>query len=66
MAKKRKSLTPDERAALRQLFRELRNEMAVIRGVLEKRLDAFETSRMREIRRRERLRRLTFGLLGRG
>jgi len=63
--KRKRSLTPEQRAALRESLADVRAELGTIRAVLESRLDRLASWEAAEERRRARLRRLTFGLLGR-
>ncbi len=65
MKKRRKRLTTDQRAALRATILELRSDMREIRVVFERVLLRMAERDARAARRKERLRRLTFGLLGR-
>jgi hypothetical protein len=58
MAKKRRGPTPEQRAEWAATRRRLEQH-------LERRRARTSEKRVREARRRERLRRLTFGLLGR-
>lgn len=62
MAKRKKALTPEQRARMRELLLEMRGDIREFVTELEQR----QASRHQlEERRRARLRRLTFGLLGR-
>jgi ribosomal protein S4 len=69
MAKKRKKLTPEQRASLRTAFSEIQDELRGIVALLQRRLDEHQQrvdeGRVRVERRRRRLRRLTFGLFPR-
>ncbi len=62
MAKRKRTLTPEQRARIRELLLEMRGDIREFVTELERR----QASRCeRDERRRARLRRLTFGLLGR-
>jgi hypothetical protein len=63
--RKRNNLTPDERRELRESLADARAELGAIRILFERRLDGLASWEAVEERRRARLRRLTFGLLGR-
>jgi hypothetical protein len=63
--RKRNNLTPDERRELRESLTDVRAELGAIRILFERRLDGLASWEAVEERRRARLRRLTFGLLGR-
>jgi hypothetical protein len=65
MKRRRNRLTTEQRAALRATLSELRADLGEIRGILEHVLDRLAHGEVAEARRKERLRRLTFGLLGR-
>jgi hypothetical protein len=54
--------TPEERRELRTMLVEIRTELGTLREQLEAKVEA---ARQLEARRRARLRRLSFGLLGR-
>ena len=66
MADKRKKLTSEQRVALRAALSEMQSELRDIVKLLQRRLDEHQLrvdeARAREQQRRERLRRLTFGL----
>ena len=61
----RKRLTPEQRRALREALSELREGMRELRLLFERIEARQQLAREIESRRRARLRRLTFGLLGR-
>ncbi len=61
----RKRLTPEQRRALREALSELREGMRELRLLFERIEARQQVAREVEARRRARLRRLTFGLLGR-
>ncbi len=61
----RKRLTPEQRRALREALSELREGMRELRLLFERIEARQQLAREIEARRRARLRRLTFGLLGR-
>ena len=61
----RKRLTPEQRRALREALSELREGMRELRLLFERIETRQQLAREIEARRRARLRRLTFGLLGR-
>ena len=65
MAKRRKSLTSDELRKVRSLLAGVKDELRDLQGDLERRLDMRREAQRREFVRKARLRRLTFGLLGR-
>ncbi len=62
---KRKRLTPEQRRALREALSELREGMRELRLLFERIEARQQLAREIEARRPARLRRLTFGLLGR-
>ena len=62
MAKDGKSLNPEERAAVVAALGEMQREVRTLVELLRRRLAEADA---REERRRARLRRLSFGLLGR-
>jgi regulator of replication initiation timing len=62
---KKKNLTPEQRRALADSLAEVKAELGNIRTVLERRLERKAELDADDERRRARLRRLTFGLLGR-
>ena len=62
MAKRKRTLTPEQRARIRELVLEMRGDIREFVTELERRQ---ATRRELEERRRARLHRLTFGLLGR-
>jgi hypothetical protein len=64
MMRKKRDLTPEQRAALREALGDVRSELAAIRERFERRLAVLAEWEAAEARRRERLRRLTLGLLG--
>ncbi len=61
----RKRLTPEQRRVLREALSELREGMRELRLLFERIEARQQLAREIEARRRARLRRLTFGLLGR-
>jgi hypothetical protein len=61
----RKRLTSEERAALRATFAELRADLAEIRAIFERALARMAETEAADEHRRNRLRRMTFGILGR-
>jgi hypothetical protein len=65
MKKRKRNLTPEQRVALREALQDVRMELGAIRLVFERRLEKMASWEAAEARRNERLRRLTFGLLGR-
>lgn len=65
MKKRRKRLTTEQRKALRSTLVELRADMREMRSVFERVLARIAEHDAREARRKARLRRLTFGLVGR-
>jgi uncharacterized membrane protein len=64
MMRKRK-LTSEERRRLARAFAELRADLGELRSLLEAAAERLREAEAHELRRRARLRRLTFGLLGR-
>jgi hypothetical protein len=63
--KRKRNLTPEQRRQLTESLSDVRAELGAIRAVFERRLDRLASWEATEERRRARLRRLTFGLLGR-
>jgi len=63
MAKKK--LTSDQRRRLRAILVEMRSDFGEMRGLLEAAAERAREAETGAMRRRARLRRLTFGLLGR-
>ncbi len=61
----KRNLTPEQREALRDGLADVRAELGGIRAIFESRLVRLAEWEAAEERRRARLRRLTFGLLGR-
>jgi hypothetical protein len=57
--------TPEERRKLREAFASMRSDVGELRALFERVADRLRQAEAEELRRRERLRRLTFGLLGR-
>ena len=64
MAKKKK-LTSDQRRRLRAILVEMRSAFGEMRALLEAAAERARETETAAMRRRARLRRLTFGLLGR-
>jgi hypothetical protein len=62
---RKRNLTAEQRVALREGLRDVQAELRGIRGILERRLQRLAAWEAAAARRKERLRRLTFGLLGR-
>ena len=65
MKRRRKKLTIEQRAALRAALGDVQGDLRAMRGIFERILARMAESEALETRRKERLRRLTFGLLGR-
>jgi hypothetical protein len=65
MMKRKKNLTPDERRALREALAGMRADLRELRLIFEDANQRHVHARRVQARRRARLRRLTFGLLGR-
>jgi hypothetical protein len=63
MAKKK--LTSDQRSRLRAIFVEMRSDFGEMRELLDAAAERARETETAALRRRARLRRLTFGLLGR-
>lgn len=62
---RKRELTTEERRRLARAFTGMRADLAELRSVLEAAADRLRLLEADERRRRARLRRLTFGLLGR-
>lgn len=62
---KKRKLTSEERRRLREAFSGMRADLGELRSVLEGAAERLRQAEVDELRRRARLRRLTFGLLGR-
>jgi len=65
MKRRRKKLTTEQRAALQATLGDVQGDLRAMRGIFERILARMAESEALETRRKERLRRLTFGLLGR-
>ena len=65
MKRRRKKLTTEQRVALRAALGDVQGDLREMRGIFERILARMAASEVLEARRKERLRRLTFGLLGR-
>jgi hypothetical protein len=65
MAKRKRNLTSEELRRLRSLLTGVRDDLREIQHVFERRLAAHAEAQELRAGRKERLRRLTFGLLGR-
>ena len=63
MAKRK--LTSEERRRLREAFAGMRSDLGELRSLLESAAERLRQAEADDLRRRARLRRLTFGLLGR-
>jgi hypothetical protein len=63
MAKRK--LTTEERRRLREAFAGMRADVGELRSLLEASAERLRQAEADEVRRRARIRRLTFGLLGR-
>jgi hypothetical protein len=61
----RRKLTNEERRQLREAFAGMRSDFRELRSVLEEAAERLGRQEAVQLRRRARLRRLTFGLLGR-
>jgi hypothetical protein len=65
MKKRKRNLTAEQRAAIGEALADVRAELGAIRGVFEVRLERMAAWEAAEARRKQRLRKLTFGVLGR-
>jgi hypothetical protein len=61
----RRKLTNEERRRLREAFAGMQSDLRELRSVLEAAAERLGRQEAVQLRRRARLRRLTFGLLGR-
>ncbi len=61
----RRKLTNEERRRLREAFAGMQSDLSELRSVLEAAADRLGRQEAVQLRRRARLRRLSFGLLGR-